>query len=149
MNSKLSSKKELILSFISENVPKQQIAKLVDCNIKTLDKFLISEGIDYKGNQGSRGYRVRRGQRYVPYKEYIRTCVVQSNKLRIKLLTENLKEYQCESCGFTTWRGNPIPLEVHHVDGDKTNNELCNLQLLCPNCHAQTSTYRGKNIKKK
>jgi predicted HNH restriction endonuclease len=45
--------------------------------------------------------------------------------------------------------GNPIPLELHHIDGDKTNNTLENFQLLCPNCHALTDSYRGKNVKKK
>ena len=40
----------------------------------------------------------------------------------------------------------PIPLEVHHIDGDSLNNEMSNLKLLCPNCHAFTDNYRGKNI---
>lgn len=86
---------------------------------------------------------------YMPYAEYIANGKVQSNKLRIKLLREGLKDHKCESCGNDTWINQAIPLEVHHKDGDKTNNELDNLQLLCPNCHALTSTYRGKNIKKK
>jgi transposase len=45
--------------------------------------------------------------------------------------------------------GHEIPLEVHHVDGDRLNNELNNLQLLCPNCHAQTDNYCGRNIRDK
>ena len=84
----------------------------------------------------------------MPYAEYIKVGQVQSNKLRIKLLREGLKKPICECCGNEFWNGYPIPLEVHHVDGDKTNNELSNLQILCPNCHALTSTYRGRNIKK-
>lgn len=84
----------------------------------------------------------------MPYKEYIKSGKVQSNKLRRKLLREGLKEYKCECCNNNQWNGLPIPLEVHHKDGDKTNNELSNLQVLCPNCHALTPTYRGKNIKK-
>ena len=40
-----------------------------------------------------------------------------------------------------------IPLELHHVNGDNRDNRLENLQLLCPNCHALTNTYRGKNNK--
>ncbi len=38
-----------------------------------------------------------------------------------------------------------IPLEVHHIDGDNRNNDVDNLLLLCPNCHALTNNYRGKN----
>ena len=53
---------------------------------------------------------------------------------------------QCENCGNTEWQGKLIPLEVHHMDGDRLNNVLENLQLLCPNCHAQTENYRNRNI---
>ena len=57
-----------------------------------------------------------------------------------------LRGHRCEQCQLEVWLDNPIPLEVHHKDGDKLNNELDNLQLLCPNCHALTSNWRGHNI---
>ena len=66
----------------------------------------------------------------------------------IKLLKEGYKEHKCENCGLTEWQGQPIPLEVHHKDGNRHNNTLENFQLLCPNCHALTDSYRGKNSKK-
>ena len=56
--------------------------------------------------------------------------------------------HKCEKCRLDTWLNNPIPLEIHHKDGDNLNNEEDNLELLCPNCHAFTSNYRGKNIDK-
>ena len=68
--------------------------------------------------------------------------------LKWRLIEEGLKEWKCEGCGNTEWLGNPIPLELHHKDGDNTNHELDNLALLCPNCHALTDTYCGKNNKK-
>jgi 5-methylcytosine-specific restriction endonuclease McrA len=55
----------------------------------------------------------------------------------------------CELCNTSEWLGSPITLEVHHIDGNNKNNELPNLQILCPNCHSQTDNYRAKNIKKK
>lgn len=55
-----------------------------------------------------------------------------------------LRGQRCECCGITEWLGNPIKLEVHHLDGDRLNNELINLELLCPNCHAYTETYCRK-----
>lgn len=71
----------------------------------------------------------------------------QSNKLRVRLISEGYKEHKCECCGNAEWMGKKIPLEVHHKDGNKKNNNLSNLELLCPNCHALTDTYRGKNIR--
>lgn len=59
-----------------------------------------------------------------------------------------IRGHRCENCGLTEWIGQPISLEVHHMDGDSLNNELDNLKLLCPNCHALTENYRGKNINK-
>ena len=60
-----------------------------------------------------------------------------------------IRGHKCENCLNETWQNVPIPLEVHHLDGDKLNNDLSNLQLLCPNCHALTENYRGKNINSK
>ena len=65
--------------------------------------------------------------------------------IRDKLLSENLKEYRCEKCNRTKWEEQPIPLEVHHINGDHNDNRLENLQLLCPNCHSKTPNFRNRN----
>lgn len=51
----------------------------------------------------------------------------------------------CNHCKLTTWMGKPIPLELEHKDGDRTNNSRKNLELICPNCHSLTPTWRGRN----
>lgn len=61
----------------------------------------------------------------------------------------HLRGHKCEKCLNEIWLNLPIKLEVHHKDGDSLNNELSNLELLCPNCHATTENWRGKNINKK
>lgn len=48
----------------------------------------------------------------------------------------------CECCGLSEWLGKPLKLEIHHINGDRTFNEPENLQLLCPNCHSYTDTWR-------
>jgi hypothetical protein len=63
-------------------------------------------------------------------------------KLRQRLIKEGIKNHVCEICKLTEWLGNPIKLELHHIDGDNTNNKIENLQLLCPNCHANTDNFR-------
>lgn len=54
---------------------------------------------------------------------------------------------KCENCGIESWLNNPIKLEVHHIDGDRSNNSLENLQLLCPNCHSYTENFRNLRFK--
>lgn len=55
---------------------------------------------------------------------------------------------KCESCGRKTWQGEPIPLELDHINGDRTDNREDNWRLNCPNCHALTPTWRGRKNKK-
>jgi 5-methylcytosine-specific restriction endonuclease McrA len=65
--------------------------------------------------------------------------------LKVRLLAAGLKENRCEQCGITEWRGMPLTMHLHHKDGDGTNNQLENLELICANCHSQTDTYGGRN----
>ena len=72
-----------------------------------------------------------------------------ASSLRIKLIKLGVKKHECEKCGITEWLTERISLELHHVDGNPKNNEIDNLQILCPNCHSQTHNYRGRNKRKK
>jgi hypothetical protein len=73
--------------------------------------------------------------------DYMKTAT-----LRKRLIREGLKEGRCERCGGIEWQGEPMPLQLDHVNGDRTDNRIENLRILCPNCHALTDTYCGKNI---
>jgi hypothetical protein len=65
--------------------------------------------------------------------------------LKARLMEAGLKENRCERCGIREWRGKPLNMQLHHVNGDGLDNRLENLELLCANCHSQTSTYGGRN----
>ena len=56
----------------------------------------------------------------------------------------NKKCNRCDWCKINPTT-NRIPLEIEHLDGDFTNNKEENLELICPNCHSLTSTYRSLN----
>ena len=105
-------------------------------------------GIEYSGNQSGKGTSKKRPK--MTLLEYLNQSTdIQTNKVRTKMLEEGIKPHKCECCGSETWLEQPIPLEVHHKDGDRSNNTLENFELLCPNCHALTDSYRGKNSRKK
>jgi hypothetical protein len=66
-------------------------------------------------------------------------------QLKQRLLAEGLKSDRCERCGIDEWRGRRLSIVLHHVNGDPSDNRLENLQLLCPNCHALTPNFSGRN----
>lgn len=69
-----------------------------------------------------------------------------TSKLSKRLVDAKLKEYKCENCGIFEWNGKSISLELNHKDGNNGNHALMNLELICPNCHSQTPTYRSKKL---
>ena len=147
MRTDLLERKTEILQWVSENRSKAYMARELGCNPKTINPLLERLGIQYDGNQSGKGYEKNREK--MTLKEYLEQSKdIQSNKVRIKLLDEGLKEHKCECCGLTTWLNQPIPLELHHKDGNRYNNVLENFELLCPNGHAFTDSYRGKNVNK-
>ena len=72
----------------------------------------------------------------------------QSFKLKHRLYEEGLKENKCEICGISEWNGFPIKCQLDHIDGNKFNNALENLRIICPNCHSQTDNFGFKGGRK-
>jgi hypothetical protein len=136
--------RSLIEKWIAENRPKAFMCCELRCKPITLDSYLKKMGIEYAGNRGGKGKPCpyRKSARYYLHKG----SLIHSNKLKQKLLEDKLKSSRCEECEREMWQGRPIPLELHHINGDRFDNRLNNLQLLCPNCHALTDNNAGKGI---
>ena len=66
--------------------------------------------------------------------------------LKHRLISHGLKNDRCEDCGIAQWRGRPLSMALHHVNGDNLDNRLENLRLLCPNCHSQTDNFAGRGV---
>lgn len=118
-------------------------------NYKQLYKYIEEYKIDishFTGQAWNTGDRYKPIVTARPLDEILtENSYYQSSKLRKRLVDENLFQHRCSRCNNTEWEGQLIPLELEHINGVNTDNRLENLCLLCPNCHALTDTYRGKN----
>lgn len=84
-------------------------------------------------------------EKYTPENLFVKNSSVSNQTIRKYLNKYKLIPYICSECGCDgNWMGKVLTLQLHHKDGDSTNNELDNLTYLCPNCHATTDTYGGK-----
>lgn len=128
-----------ICQWVDEGLSKAEISRRLNLSVSTFCKYADDFGIEFPNNE-------KFLCRYISFEDYIKQDYVDTTKLKDKLVKEGLKECKCEYCGRKRWSNGffksvPIPLQVHHIDGDRTNNELENLALICPNCHCLTDTY--------
>lgn len=148
MRTDILERKEEILNWIAEERPKCFICEQLHCKPETLNSYLEKMGIEYAGQQNKKG-QFKGVNPYKPAIYYIENNIqIKSHELKKKILRDELKPHRCEICGNTTWNGVPIPLELHHIDGNHYNNSWDNLQILCPNCHALTNNNSGAANKK-
>ena len=99
-----------------------------------------------KGLTKENDTRVKSCEKYSLDEVFIKNSPVTQKVLRGYVERHNIIPYKCSFCHCNgEWQGGIISLEIDHIDGDNTNNEISNLRYLCPNCHALTDTYRGRN----
>ena len=137
----LKLKKKEILNLISEHKSIAYIARELHCSRRTLERFFENENISYKGNQSSKG---------VFYKDLFTINSSAPNSVIIKRIIdlELLPHDICDKCKVKKWNNIQLTMELDHINGDNTDNRLENLRFLCPNCHSQTNTFRGRNVNK-
>lgn len=151
---KVKYTKELIESVCRESYSYRQcLSKLglkeAGGNYACIKKKIQEYGVDISHfhhkawNKGKKNESRKR-----PIEDYLSNKqTIKSWTLKKRLLKENIFQHKCENCKSTTWLDKEIPLELHHIDGNHFNNNLDNLSMLCPNCHALTDNYRAKNKK--
>lgn len=148
MRNEILDKKDLILELIDKKTSKREICRILNCKFSTLNLMLNKMSIIYTGNQGSKGVTSPLKKPVIYYLNDLK--FITSHKLKNRLIQEGIKEHKCEICLNSEWMNKKIPIELHHIDGNNRNNYIDNLLIVCPNCHAQTDNYSGKNkVKKK
>ena len=148
MRNDILERKEEILLWIKENRSKSFICKELSCKQDTLNSYLKKWGIEYSGNPSGKGFTRKNGG-YLTAEEYLNSgSLIKSYTLKLKILRDGIKPHQCEKCKLKEWLGRPIPLEIHHIDGNHYNNDFSNLSLLCPNCHSLEENNSGAANKK-
>ena len=100
----------------------------------------------FKGKAWNKGLRGI-GKPHIPtHKILVNGSYFQSFKLKKRLFAEGLKSKLCEECGWAKYTEDGyLPLELDHINGDRHDNRLQNLRVLCPNCHSLKPTHRGRN----
>ncbi len=131
--------KEQIEKAISESKSMAEAARVLNINYKTL-RFNAKKFGLFEPNQAGKG--ITKELKSID-------ATKRGFHVKNKLWKNGLKDKKCEICGLTDlWLDKPIVLELHHIDGNRYNNDLTNLQILCPNCHSQTHNYRRRNFRK-
>jgi len=115
-------------------------------NYKVINKAIKQYNIDTSHFLGSAHAKGKTFKPRTDTKEYLQNNKpINSYRLKRRLLQECYFQPMCSNCKLFIWLDVPIPLELDHIDGNTENNNFNNLRLLCPNCHALTSSYRGRN----
>jgi hypothetical protein len=85
----------------------------------------------------------------IPLEEILveRSTYTDRFRLKKRLLAAGLLRDECAICGIVEWQHRKLVLQLDHVNGIGDDHRLENLRLVCPNCHSQTTTYCGRNIR--
>lgn len=121
-------------------------------NYDQLKKYVAQYDLDishFTGMAWNKGLKGLSNPKWQLSEILVKNSYFQTYKLKLRLIAAGLKHQQCEHCGWAKKTVNGyVPLELDHINGDRHDNRIENLRILCPNCHSLTPTYRGRGKRK-
>lgn len=128
---------------LNSSLSMAEAASKLPINFKTFRTYCKKHDL-YLTNQSGKG--ISKLKPKIPLEDILTNIHIgySSHSLKNRLILEKGWLHVCSVCKLSDWLDQKIPLELDHIDGNHFNNEEKNLRFLCPNCHAQTPTYRNK-----
>ena len=159
MRKKQGCSDEEFIKYVSESFSKAQVLRKMGLvgaggNYHTVNRRVKILGLDISHftGQGHLNGKKHNWSKKTPLEEILvenSTYGGCCNNIKKKIFEAGLLKNQCYNCGLTKWLDQNIPLELEHKNGNRFDNRIENLTILCPNCHSLTDTYRGRGKGKK
>lgn len=127
-----------------------EAAKLLGLKFSTFKRIALKYDC-YATNQGGKG--LHKSRRKVLVEDVLTNKVFYTSTFRFKrmLIDNGYFKDACYKCGWCEKREGEkySQCELHHINGNRYDNSLENLIILCPNCHSLTTNYRSLNMCKR
>lgn len=124
----------------NEELTMARAATKLNLHFNTFKKYALMYDC-YQTNQAGKGISKNIGPQRKTLSEYH-----SRRGVRERILKDGLLKYECSECNIKDYKGKPLSFELDHINGKRDDHRLENLRFLCPNCHSQTKTFRGKNL---
>ena len=137
---------EEFVKICNESISMSQAMLKADLHRGTFTKYAKSLGC-FNPNQGLKGGKKEHGERIFNMEDWNNDILINVSRscFKSKIIKYKLLPLKCNKCGLDKWNELLIPLELNHINGMGHENRRTNVEFICPNCHAQTPTYRGRN----
>lgn len=151
--------KELLEPLVKESISMMEVIRKLGLTINSggthsyISSVISRFGIDTSHFLGARANSGKRHKGGPPSRKPQEVLVLRTEggRNRHVLLKRSLlalgREYCCYICRISEWQGREIVLEIEHKNSNPLDDRQENLEFICPNCHSQTDTYCGRNIR--
>jgi hypothetical protein len=142
--------KEEFIKVCKEAESMRQASQKLNMHFNTFKRYAIKFEC-YQTHQSNKGRKLGHYSTRIPTEDILagKYPTYPTYKLKLRLFEEGYLEDRCCRCGWHEKLpgAKHTPCELHHKDGDSSNHAFENLEIICPNCHSLTPTYRARNKK--